>query len=291
MAKEYFYFVSGLPVQSAEDTKLLMTPLMFLQNAKEHIDASDYRILELLLLPNDITNIVNMLHGKDIWMNESTVTAAEWAEVMEILKANTEAKTLNRKLFKPLIPFYLIEYLFQVVKSDELKPEYILYKDMFTLFYEAVKTCCNEFLRDWFRFDSDIRNITIALNSKKHNLPFADQLIGNNDLTAKLIKNQAGNLNPGSDYPMYETIARLNDLSDIIEKEKGFDALRWKWIESRIFYEYFTIPRILGYFIKLQIVYRWIHLSQSVGEKRFNQVLFDLENSFEFPEEFALNKR
>jgi hypothetical protein len=291
MATEYYYFVTGLPAQSADDTKLLLTPLMFLHSAQEHLDESDFDLLELLLMPNDITNLVHILHDKDQWSDENTVDREEWEEVLSTLKEHAESNPLNKKLFKKHIPPFMIDYLHEHVKSGELKAENVLYQELFTHFYEWIKTSDNAFLKEWFRFDSDIRNITIAINCRKHGISYIDQLIGNNDLTEKLIKSTAGDFGLGGEYPMFEIISRLNDQPDIIEKEKGFDALRWKWIDNRTFFDYFTIPRILGYFIKLRIVYRWIHLSQSVGEKRFNQVLHDLETSFEFPEEFALNKR
>jgi hypothetical protein len=291
MATEYYYFVTGLPAQSADDTKLLMTPLMFLHSAAEHLEESDFDLLELLLMPNDITNLVHILHNLDQWSDECTVSQEEWKEVLETLKEHAESNPLDKKLFKKHIPCFMIEYLYDHVISEELRPENILYRELFSHFYDWIKTSDNDFLKEWFRFDADIRNITIALNCRKHKISYQEQLIGNNDLTEKLLKNTAGDFGLGGEYPMFEIISRLNDQPDIIEKEKGFDALRWKWIDNRTFFDYFTIPRILGYFIKLQIVYRWIHLSQAVGEKRFNQVLHDLENSFEFPEEFALNKR
>ncbi len=291
MATEYYYFVTGLPALHPEDTKLLLTPLMFLHSAKEHLTAKDYDLLTLLLVPNDITNLVNILSGKDEWSDESTIDNEEWQQLIAHLKEVSDTTNLKNKHIDDNVLPLIIEYLHPYLNQETPKPEYQLLKELFTLFYDWVDQHDNEYVKDWFRFDRDIRNIIIAMNCRKHNLPLQSQLIGNNELSARLLKSSASDFGLGNDYPYLEALTRLTEQNDIIEKEKGYDALRWKWLEDRTFFDYFTIPRIMAYFNRLQIVYRWIHLSQSVGEKRFGQVLHDLENSFEFPEEFALNKR
>jgi hypothetical protein len=291
MATEYYYFVTGLPAQSPEDTKLLMTPLMFLHEAKDHLDKVDYELLELLLVPNDITNLVGILLNKDQWSDENTVDREEWLTLIEHIKELSDLSNLKKKHLDDHILPLIIEYLGIYLKQDTPKPEYTLYKELFTLFYDWAENHPNQFVQDWFRFDAAIRNVVIALNCRKHNMSVQDQLIGTNELTEKLLKSNAADYGLGSDYPWFELVSRLTEQPDIVDKEKGYDALRWKWLDDRTFFDYFTIPRIMAYFIRLRIVYRWIHLSQAVGEKRFGQILHDLETSFEFPEEFALNKR
>ncbi len=291
MYKEYHYFVTGLPALSAEDSKLMMTPLMFLHSASEHLDIADYELLKLLFIPNDITNLTNILLNKETWLDECTVDKGDWLELIAYLKELGDAKPDKQNLAKGHVPAYIVNYLHEYLFVNEPKPEYLLQRDLFTLFYDSVGAHPDKFINAWFRFDSDLKNIIIALNCRKHKIPFTGQLIGNNELTEKIATSNAGDFGLGKEYPYFDVLARLNEQTDIVEKEKGLDALRWKWIENETFFEYFTLPRILGFFIRLRMIYRWIHLSQSVGEKRFGQVLHDLENSFEFPEEFALNKR
>lgn len=248
-------------------------------------------MLKLLFLPNDITNLINILLNKDAWLDESTITKDDWQDLISALKELGDTKPVLKNFRKYNVPDYLISYLYDYILADESKPEQSIYKDLFTLFYESVAKHEDKIIRDWFEFDRDLKNIIIALSLKKHNLPFREHLIGSNDLTERLNKSVSGDFGLGKDYPYFDILARLSEQNDIIEKEKGLDALRWKWIENEIFFEYFTLPRLMGYLIKLHIIYRWIHLSQAVGEKRFKQVLHDLETSFEFPDEFALRKR
>lgn len=291
MYKEYYYFVSGLPALSPEDSKLMQTPLMFLHDAQDHLEQRDYHMLRLLFIPNEITNLISLLLNKETWLDESTITREDWTELIQYLKELGDAKPAPKVFKKYNIPQYLIDYVHAYLLVNEPKQETEIYRDLFTLFYDSVSTHEDKFIRDWFRFDSDLKNIVIALNCRKHSLSYKDQLIGNNDLTERLLKSNAVDFGLSKDYPYFDVLARLNEQSDILEKEKGLDALRWKWIDNETFFEYFTLPRLMGHLIKLHIIFRWIHLSQSVGEKRFQKILRELESSFEFPPEFALNKR
>ncbi|MFO7660404.1 MAG: DUF2764 family protein, partial [Candidatus Cloacimonadaceae bacterium] len=223
--------------------------------------------------------------------DESTITKEDWTELMQYLRELGEAKPAPKVLKKYNIPQYLIDYVHSYLLANEPKPEHEIYRDLFNLFYDTVHNHEDKFIRDWFSFDSDLRNIVIALNCRKHDISYKDQLIGTNDLTERILKSSAADFGLGKDYPYFDILARLNEQSDIIEKEKGLDALRWKWIDNETFFEYFTLPRLMGHLIKLHIIFRWIHLSQAVGEKRFHKILHELESSFEFPKEFALNKR
>jgi hypothetical protein len=291
MATEYYYFVTGLPSLNLEDTKLLLTPLMFLHSAQEHMTKEDYDLLKLLLVPNDINNLANLIYGRDEWADENTIDKDEWQALLANLKDISDPAALKKKHIDDNVLPLVIEYLHRHLNSDTDKPEHIFLTEIYTLFYDWVVKNHTGFIREWFSFDCDMRNVIIALNCRKHNLPVQDQIIGSSPLAEKLKKSTASDFGLGNDFPYLDILSRLNEQTDILEKEKGYDVLRWKWLDDRTFFDYFTLPRLMAYFIRLQIVYRWIHLSQAVGEKRFGQVLHDLETSFSFPEEFALNKR
>lgn len=291
MATEYYYFVTGLPALHLEDTKLLMTPLMFLQSAEEHLNKDDYDLLKLLVVPNDLINLVNILLKEEDWIDENTISREEWIILIDNIKELKEQSNLRKKHIDDHVLPLVIDYLMHYFKENEVKTKQELLTDLFSIFYNWVEHHENKFVREWFSFDAAMRNIITALNCRKHNLDVNAKLIGNNELTEKLKTSKVADFGLNSEFPWFDTLTRLTELTDIVEKEKGYDALRWQWLDDRTFFEYFTIPRIMAYYIKLEIIYRWIHLSQSVGEKKFNQIIKNLEASFNFPEEFAINKR
>lgn len=291
MATSYYYYISGLPVQNLEDSKLILTPLMFLQNSAEQLTSHDYALLKLILLPNDLDNLISHILGEGEWLTESTISEEQWTEAINQIKAHADDSGAIRKFTDIKLPDFVIDFISKVYASETLPGKNRLAFDLYSAFYAWVGHSDNAYIRAWFSFDADLRNITVALNCRKHAIPLAGQLIGENEITEKLLTSHANDFGLGKDFSLFEQLSRINDLPDIIDKEKGFDALRWKWIENTNFFEYFSIDRILGYTCKVRIQYRWIHLSQSLGENRFNIVLADLENSLEFPEEFALKKR
>jgi len=211
--------------------------------------------------------------------------------LIDNIKELKEQSNLRKKHIDDHVLPLVIDYLMHYFKENEVKTKQELLTDLFSIFYNWVEHHENKFVREWFTFDAAMRNIITALNCRKHNLDVNAKLIGNNELTEKLKTSKVADFGLNSEFPWFDTLTRLTELTDIVEKEKGYDALRWQWLDDRTFFEYFTIPRIMAYYIKLEIIYRWIHLSQSVGEKKFNQIINDLEASFSFPEEFAINKR
>jgi hypothetical protein len=47
------------------------------------------------------------------------------------------------------------------------------------------------FIRDWFAFDANLRNILTAINGRKFNLPYAQYLIGDSETVERLSKSHA----------------------------------------------------------------------------------------------------
>lgn len=65
MHTQYYYFVTGLPVITIDDSKLPFTPDEFLLDAQEHITASDFKLLRWLRLPEKVIELVNVIYNKE----------------------------------------------------------------------------------------------------------------------------------------------------------------------------------------------------------------------------------
>jgi len=291
MAKNYYYFVAGLPGLSLEDSKLAFTPASFLATAKLYLTPQDYTDLKLLAFPNDLTNLVALLHARDTWLEDCTLSADNWQLVINFCKQRSEDKVVVKAVQELHLPHYILDFLNKEFEQESLTPchemEYILFKH----FWLDMEEHSNRFIRHWFAFDRDVRNSLIALNCKKHNLPAQPNLIGHDELTEKLSRVYPGDIVVGKEYPVFDELHRLNELTDIQEREKAIDQLRWKWIDQTNFFEYFTVNRVMGYYCKVTSLHRWLSLEQTKGEQALDHVLKQLEASFEFPEEFALNRR
>ena len=192
--------------------------------------------------------------------------------------------------FKEL-PAFMEELSLELLALEDL-PSYHKADHMFlSAFYEMAVAHSNQFISKWFSLDRDIRNILIALNGRKHNHPFADYILGSYELAELLIKSQAADFGLGKEYPIYETIWRIYDQNNLLYRERGYDVYRWKWIDDQNFFQYFSIDRILGYYCKLRILERWTQLDTDSGKSVFYEALTTLQNSFSFPEEYAIKSK
>jgi hypothetical protein len=69
---------------------------------------------------------------------------------------------------------------------------------------------------------------------------------------------------------------RIDEETDLMEKEHKIDHLRWTWIDETNFFNYFTIEQVIGYLFKLQMMERWITLNEDSGRQMFKEIMTEL---------------
>ena len=160
--------------------------------------------------------------------------------------------------------------------------------------YDYCSSLPNKFMKHWFELNRDIRNILTAINGREHNIPFAKYLVGTDDLVSRLAQSHATDFGLGKEHELFESVYRIWEQNNILYRERGYDLLRWKWIDSQNFFNYFNIDRILGYYAQLRILERWQGMEPTLGKEVFHDTMDNLVNSFKFPEQFnvkLINKK
>ena len=108
MHTQYYYFVTGLPVITIDDSKLPFTPDEFLLDAQEHITASDFKLLRWLRLPEKVIELVNVIYNKEDKLHpideESLIFYKEYIDHMK--ERASEPTIPVRKEFK-IFPDFL----------------------------------------------------------------------------------------------------------------------------------------------------------------------------------------
>jgi hypothetical protein len=90
------------------------------------------------------------------------------------------------------------------------------------------------------------------------------------------------------EVPFADSIFRVGESnSEMLEKEKAFDRIRWDFLDEQTFFHYFTIEKIIGFLLKQIITERWLKLEPNTGKRLMQQLINDLKTSFEFPAEFS----
>ena len=271
--------VASLPDLFFNENKAGIDSLTFRNALKEELKENDFQLVKLLFIPNDNKNLLTLLFEP---------------EKKLLPTGNFSRSFLEEQIIKPTrVPTYMVEFI-QWMKSCEIKSPYSEAKNkLYSLFYDYALHTSNLFLQKWFSFDLNLRNILAALNCKKFNYNTENQLIKTKKSTIyDLLSNNRFKAD------LYEeelscaaNIFKIAELDkSMIEKEKMLDTLKWNWLDEHTFFHYFTIEKILGFILKLQITERWIKLDAERGKQLLQKLLNELKTSYKFPAEFSMIK-
>jgi hypothetical protein len=272
--------VAGLPDLFYNEYKQDINSLRFRNELKHQLNPSDYNFVEYLFLQFDNANLLNLLYNQNKQFNCHAIY-----QKREIEKKIDLSKEL---------PQYMIDFLKWKKEQDSKEFNLSAENKLHTLFYEYVLQVKNDFLRNWFQFELNTKNLITAINCNKFNYPTENQIIlieSNAAVNTLLINNRLKHELFDEELPFSEQIFRLveSDLN-LIEKEKALDKIRWNYLDENTFFHYFTIEKVLSYVIKLIIAERWLKLDAKTGKVLLDKLIEELRTSYEFPVEFSLVK-
>ena len=135
-------------------------------------------------------------------------------------------------------------------------------------FYRQILRHKNRFLREWFRFDLDLRNATVGyLNHQLHRAPDHDKIL----LEEREVE----------EFPELEAAERILRGADILQRERGLDELRWHKVDEITLLDYFDLETLLGYVAKLKIIDRWLQLDPESGRELFRKLVEDVRSTYD----------
>ncbi len=271
--RNYYYLVAGLPDILIDQKKLSFSIADFREDMEYHLHPDDYRLVEMLHLPADNNNLLNLLMKSGGEFDDSGKYSQE--ELEEEIREPGAA------------PGYMQRFI-TAYKSETSVFEGLSWEDQLTwLYYDHVRGCSNKFLRDWFEFDLNIRNIVAGINVRKHKLKGKKYLIGDNYIVQAVRKSTLKDFGLANDFEYMEKLISVQDNDNLLEREKAMDIMRWDFLDEANTFNYFTVEVLLAYVIKLQMVQRWLDMDQETGQELFRKLLDQLEKSYEFPKEFS----
>ena len=135
-------------------------------------------------------------------------------------------------------------------------------------FYRQILRHKNRFLREWFRFDLDLRNATVGyLNHQLHRAPDHDKIL----LEEREVE----------EFPELEAAERILRGKDILQRERGLDELRWHKVDEITLLDYFDLETLLGYVAKLKIIDRWLQLDPDSGRALFRRMVEEIRTTYD----------
>ncbi|MBW6497193.1 MAG: DUF2764 domain-containing protein [Bacteroidales bacterium] len=273
MKRNYYYLVAGLQDITIDVHKLQFSQLAFREELKTEVHPDDYKLVEKLFLPFDNANLLNLLQKTGKPFDE---------------KGNFSQERLEENIKEPHdLPEYMMQFIAAFKSKDPLMPDMSPENELTTLFFDQMLGLNNEFLRNWFEFELNVQNIVTALLARKYEVPYEFQIIGTGEVAGIIRKSHARDFGLGAEIDYLEELANLVRNDNIQEREKAIDELRWKYLDEEIFFEYFTIEKILAFTIKLGMAERWLGIDKDFGNEMFKKLLKELQSSYELPESFT----
>jgi hypothetical protein len=278
--REYYCLIAGLPDLLFGENKSGLNSLSFRNEMEHQLHPADYELVKLLFLPFDNENLVNILFKQNKSFNRL---------------GNLPKNVLENHMENPAeLPDYMIQYLKWIGEQETRELNLQFQNKLQSMFYEFVLQERNTFLRNWFKFDLDIKNVLTAFVCRRFKYDVKKQIIllktnttVNSLLTNKQLKHELFE----DELPFSEQIFRVAESNKSpIEKEKTIDQIRWNYLDEVTFFNYITIEKILSFTIKLNITERWIKLDQKTGKKLLDKLINELKTSYKFPAEFSTIK-
>jgi len=266
--RQYHCFISGLPDLSLDDSRLWISPREFGEMLKEDLHPDDYRQVELVFMENDNRNLSSYLFsGKTEALLPGNYSPDDFQE--------------QEKLFTEILPSadILPPYMVNVMrnsrqedgKKDKLKIEHELSEG----YYQHLVENAVPFLKAYSIFDFNLKNLVVFIKAGKHDISQEQYITGYSPHASHLREHAGKKLVKDHNFEFFDEILSYTGSGSFAEQEMRYDRLRWRVIEEMIFFEDFSIDRIIAYLLQLLIAGRWSALDKDQGEKKLRQILAD----------------
>ena len=158
-----------------------------------------------------------------------------------------------------------IAFLMDGYKDENLNAE----------FYGTALLHKNAFIREYFRFDLNVRNAKVRYLNRALGRPAdKDVLTFGEDASPKVLEFLK------EDFAEAVALEAVFSQKDILSRERGIDDLMWEKISSLTLFNYFDINVILAFITKLNIVARWFRLDEQTGREMFKKLVDEVRGTF-----------
>jgi len=142
-------------------------------------------------------------------------------------------------------------------------------------FYAQALTHKDRFIKEFFRFDLNVRNAKVRFLNKALGRPADKDVLTFGEDAAPSVAEAAS-----ADFDEAPALENVLNQEDILSRERGIDDLMWEKIDSLTTFNYFDIDAILGFIAKMNIVARWFRLDEQTGREMFKRLVDEVRGTF-----------
>lgn len=276
---KYYYLVAGLPKLALEDNKLSYTVADFKEDIYPALTVADKKLVSLFFLQYDNANVLKLLKDREAAIDGRGVFSAE--ELNEYILRLKEGDRIENPMFPAYLSTFISEYF-----TNPVEENFLLENRLAALYYAYAMECKNKFVSSWFAFNLTVNNILVALAARKYKMELSSVIVGDTEVCEALRTSNARDFGLTGEVDCMEQLMKISEISELVEREKKIDQLRWNWMEEATFFDYFTIERLFVFLLQLDMVERWMVLDKEKGNLLFRNIIATLKDEVQIPAEF-----
>ncbi len=271
---QYHCLIAGLRELQADAEAKGFDAVALRDEIAGDLTPADAEVLREFYFFYDVANLIALLAGKN---NFSALGNLSETELREAVGQTTEEPGC--------LPAYVTEVLaaYRSKKGDatdendeEIDTEQPIEKTLWSRYYERMEASPNGFVRTWYAFDRTLRNVCAAITARAQEREIAPELVGQGEIETLLARSSATDFGLKNEIDYLDQLFHILDETNMVDKERRLDALRWDTADELTVFEYFTLDKVLAYCVKINIIHRWMALDKEVGRTMFERLIADL---------------
>ena len=132
------------------------------------------------------------------------------------------------------------------------------------------------FIREFFRFDFDVRNQKVRYLNHALGRDAEKDVLKMTDPEAE----ENGIEQEEPEFKESEKLQAILEKNDILSRERGIDDLYWDKIDELTLFDYLNFDRIMGVIVKMMIIRRWLVLDEQTGREMFRKLVDEVRGTF-----------
>ena len=132
------------------------------------------------------------------------------------------------------------------------------------------------FIREFFRFDFDVRNQKVRYLNHALGRDAEKDVLKMTDPEAE----ENGIEQEEPEFKESEKLQAILEKNDILSRERGIDNLYWDKIDELTLFDYLNFDRIMGVIVKMMIIRRWLVLDEQTGREMFKKLVDEVRGTF-----------
>lgn len=248
---KYYFLASYLPDIQRDDLKVRFS-LAELLGERFHIPDPDWKEIELVLLGRDMLILEKLLAGKTLSVEHSLFPLEFWQDQIKAPKEGPE---------------FVLDFL----KSADLQS--VGFKEidrLYASYFEYVLgATAHAFVREYFTFQQDLRNIVAALRARQKGLDPSEYVLGEGEVVQILCSSTAEDFGLSLEFPWIENLIKSETPH---ERQVMVEQIQWDYLDEHAGHDPFDFRVILAYLLKLEILERQLALSEDRGMEKVRRL-------------------